>query len=377
MAILYITIILFILYSILIVYYWRAWLAIPEYRVRDNAKTQVSIVIPARNEENNIVPCLRSVCNQDYPVEAFQIIVVDDCSMDKTWELVSSFSDSRKEVLAVRLDEVDDLQFSAHKKRAIKEGIANSANELIVTTDADCNHPVEWIKTLASFYDVSKPAFIAAPVVFETNGSVLQTFQALDFMVLQGITAASVFKNILSMCNGANLAYERKAFDEVDGFEGIDNIASGDDMLLMYKIWKKNPSRVHYVKSRSAIVHTQPMKTWKQFINQRIRWASKARFYNDRRLFPVLLLVYLLNLSFLVMVVAAFWFPVLWLYLLAFWFAKTIVELPFVYSLANFFNRRSLLRHFFFFQPLHIGYTIIAGWLGQFGKYEWKGRQVK
>jgi hypothetical protein len=119
------------------------------------------------------------------------------------------------------------------------------------------------------------------------------------------------------------------------------------------------------------------MNTWKEFFSQRIRWASKARFYDDKRIFFVLLLVYLFNLSFLALFIGAFWWPFLWFYLPGAWIAKTIVEFPFVYSVAVYFNKKSLLKYFFFFQPLHILYTVIAGWLGQFGKYEWKGRKVR
>jgi cellulose synthase/poly-beta-1,6-N-acetylglucosamine synthase-like glycosyltransferase len=113
----------------------------------------------------------------------------------------------------------------------------------------------------------------------------------MDFMTLQGITGASVQKNILSMCNGANLAYEKEIFTRVNGFAGIDHIASGDDMLLMHKIWKQNPGKVHYLKSPDAIVTTQPMKTWNDFFDQRIRWASKATKYDDQRIIAVLFLV--------------------------------------------------------------------------------------
>src|SRR5438552_2515384 len=152
-------------------------------------------------------------------------------------------------------------------------------------------------KKIFSFYEEKDPVFIAAPVILQNNSSVLQMFQALDFLVLQGITAASVYKQFHSMCNGANLAYEKKAFEEVKGFESIDHIASGDDMLLMHKIRKKFPGRLNYLKSKKVIVSTQPMKTWKEFLNQRTRWASKARFYDDKRIFFVLLLVYLFNFS--------------------------------------------------------------------------------
>jgi cellulose synthase/poly-beta-1,6-N-acetylglucosamine synthase-like glycosyltransferase len=179
------------------------------------------------------------------------------------------------------------------------------------------------------------------------------------------------------MCNGANLAYERQLFYDVDGFTGIDHIASGDDMLLMHKIAKKYPGRIHYLKSADAIVSTQPMSTWKHFFNQRIRWASKATHYDDKKIFWVLLLVYLFNFTFLVLLVAGFWLTVYWFVLAGLWIGKTIVELPFINSVARFFDKRALLKYYFFFQPLHIFYTLISGLLGQFGKYEWKGRKVR
>ena len=138
------------------------------------------------------------------------------------------------------------------------------------------------------------------------------------------------------MCNGANLAYEKNIFNEVAGFAGIDNIASGDDMLLMHKVSRKYLDRIHYLKSKQAIVDSLPMQTWKDFFDQRIRWSSKARFYDDKRIFWVLLLVYLFNLSFLVLLVAGFWFHVLWIYTGILWIAKTTIEFPFVYSVASF-----------------------------------------
>ena len=109
-----------------------------------------------------------------------------------------------------------------------------------------------WLKTIASFYEEKKSAFIAAPVVLQNDSSVLQIFQALDFLVLQGITGASVHKKIHSMCNGANLAYEKIIFNEVAGFAGIDNIASGDDMLLMHKISSKYPGQDSLLKIKTG-----------------------------------------------------------------------------------------------------------------------------
>jgi len=319
---------------------------------------------------------MRSLCNQEYPSELFEIIIVDDGSTDKTWDLISGFYHPEKEICSLRLEDISEGKFSAYKKRAIFSGIGVSHNDVIVTTDADCLHPPEWLKTLDAFYRATNAALTVAPVTYSFRPSVLEMFQALDFLILQGITGASVFKNIHSMCNGANLAYEKNAFEDVQGFEGIDHVASGDDMLLMYKISKKFPKRIKYLKSKNATVTTPAMTTWKDFFNQRIRWSSKARFYDDKRIFWTLLLVYLFNLSFLALLIAAIWHVKFLFWVLILWIAKTLVEFPFVNAVATYFNKRSLLNFFFFFQPLHVAYTIIAGWLGQFKKYEWKGRKI-
>lgn len=334
------------------------------------AQTKISVIIPARNEENNIGKLLEALKNQLYPKGLTEIIVVDDHSTDNTASIVQQFQ-------FARLIHIKEDTINSYKKKAIETGIAAATGELILTTDADCIPSTNWLQTIASFKEEKKSVFIAAPVVINCNSSVLQIFQAMDFMVLQGITGAAVTKEKMSMCNGANLAYERKAFYDVNCFTGVDHIASGDDMLLMHKIWKQNPGKVQYLKSKEAIVSTEPMKTWKSFFNQRIRWASKASMYNDKRILPVLLLVYLVNLSFAVLLVAGFWNKYYWLYAAILWVAKTLVELQFFISVSKFFDKQWAIKLFFFFQPLHIFYTIISGLFGQFGKYEWKGRKVK
>jgi len=371
MILLFVIISLFILYSLLIISYWLTWRSIPVYQQGSFANTiKISVIIPARNEEENIGALLNALKQQTYPEEFFEVLVIDDQSTDNTASIVRQFQ-------GVHLITLKEENINSYKKKAIEKGIIAAKGELIITTDADCLPGMNWLKTIASFKEERQSVFIAAPVVFNNDHTILEIFQSLDFMILQGITGASVYTNKHSMCNGANLAYEKNAFETVKGFEGIDTIASGDDMLLMHKIWKQYPDKVHYLKSKDAIVFTQPMKTWNAFFNQRIRWASKASKYDDKRIVGVLLLVYLFNLSFLAMIAAGFFCYQYWLYLLVFWIAKTLVELPFVYSVATFFGKRLLLNYFFFFQPLHIVYTVFSGLLGMFGKYEWKGRKVK
>lgn len=371
MTLLYIIILLFIAYSILIIYYWLGWKNIPVFvSSTKKLQTRFSVIIPARNEEANIGKLLAALSLQSYPKDLYEVIVVDDHSTDKTAEVVKQFPD-------VRLIAFMDTTTNSAKKKALEIGIDKAQGEWIVTTDADCIPPETWLYTIAAFKEKYNPVCIAAPVLFSSNSSLLHLFQSMDFLVLQGITGASVYKKAHPMGNGANLAYEKKIFYEVKGFAGIDKIASGDDMLLVNKIMRAYPGRVHFLKSKQAIVTTLPMQSWQEFINQRRRWASKTFYYKNWKIFSVLLIVYLFNLSFLVLLAAGFLNQRYWICLAGLWVGKTILEFPFLYSITAFFNRKQLLWYFFFLQPLHIGYTLLAGLLGQSRKYEWKGRMVK
>lgn len=337
-------------------------------------QTFISIIIPARNEEKNIGALLHSIAQLHYPSHLFEVIVVDDFSEDGTAKVAGQYPF----VKLIRLKDHLSEKINSYKKKAIETGITESRGTLVVTTDADCTVKPGWLTTIAAYFEKTGKQFFTMPVVFSGRKSLLEIFQVLDFMTLQGITGASVNKGSLSMANGANLAYTKAAFLAVNGFKGIDNIASGDDMLLMHKIALQFPGQTGYLKSKEVIVETKPMPTVKDFFAQRIRWASKADKYEDKRVFAVLLLVYFFNLAMMVMLIWALvsmeWHLLIgWLYLIA---AKTIVELIFLFPVAQFFSRRAMLWFFPLMQPFHILYTVIAGLLGRFGKYEWKGRSV-
>lgn len=376
----------------LLAYYRFAWMETPVFSPSANTpKTKITVLIPARNEENNLPMLLDALKAQTYPLELFEVIVIDDHSTDNTAKTVMAHHNCR--LLSLK-DFIEAGEINSYKKKAIEIGIQHSVGELIVTTDADCYVQPEWLHTMASFYETHRPQLMVMPVCMfppakgqPLGETTLSIFQSLDFMTLQGITGASVFKKMHSMCNGANLAYTRNAFLSVRGFEGIDAIASGDDMLLMHKISMAYPNAISFVKSHHLIVKTQPMTTIKDFFHQRIRWASKADKYEDKRIFWVLLLVYIFNAAFILLPLLAIIQGIFWknvenaaeifsffLLLLA---SKTAMEIWFLYPVAHFFGLRKLLWFFPLAQPFHIIYTIIAGWMGKFGTYQWKGRQVK
>jgi glycosyltransferase involved in cell wall biosynthesis len=335
--------------------------------------TFFTIVIPARNEAVNIKACIDSILLQDYPHDHFEIIVMDDFSTDDTAFIVQALHAQYPNVHLFKLsDYFKPNELNAFKKKAIEKAVSFAKGTWIVTTDADCIVPPTWLSLYNQYIQKEHPIFIATPVMFIKEQGILNQFQILDFLALQGITAASVGAGKHSMSNGANLAFEKSAFIAVGGYQGVDHIASGDDMFLMHKMKATLTGKIGYLFHAGAIVRTKAMDTWRGFVMQRMRWSSKARYYDDRSIFWVLVLVYAFNLSFLLLFLAHDYASLL--IALAF---KTFFELYFLDGVAGFFQLKGELRYFPLYQPLHILYTLCAGFFGQVKTYSWKGRKVK
>ena len=365
-------------YGVLMVLYTKGYWSMRSFK--GNGKTHMSkfsVVIPARNEAANIEACIAGILAQNYPTHLFEIIVVDDYSDDETAQIVLEIAQQHKNVRLVSLqDFTKNENLVAYKKRAIEIAVTQATGDWIVTTDADCSFTKNWLATYDAYIQEHNSVMVAAPVAYANTGSFLSIFQVLDFISLQGITAAAVASGSHTLCNGANLCYSKKAFESVGKFSGIDHLPSGDDMLLMHKMKKAFPGKIGYLYAQDAVVTTAPSVTLGLFIQQRIRWASKALGYQDKIIFWILLLVYLVNFTLLA------YLPVNfiqtgnmnnWLILIG---CKTLIEMPFMYASAKFFKQQKLLWWFAVMQPFHILYTVIAGWFGTFGSYKWKGRTI-
>jgi cellulose synthase/poly-beta-1,6-N-acetylglucosamine synthase-like glycosyltransferase len=370
--------VLTLLYVFLFLFYLVGWMLLPEFTKRNAAtSTKCSVIVAARNEDHHIGDLLKDLLAQNYPASHFDVFVVDDFSEDNMAGVVKSFAGSNIHLLSLH-EVVRDVSASAsYKKKALEYGIACSAGELIITTDADCRMGAEWLETIVNYYEVNRPAMIVAQVLFSKGKNFFERWQSLDFTGLMGITGASLYWNFPVLCNGANLAFTRQAFEEAGGYTGIDQVSSGDDLLLMHKISKQRKAAVQYLKSRDAVVYTYAQPTLSQFLAQRFRWTSKSRHYTDVKIKVNLLLVYLFNLALLVTFLLAWFHPFyLGLFLFSF-FGKMIVEFAFLSQVTAFFNSRKLLWLFLPAQVLHISYIVIVGALGNFIKPNWKGRKIR
>jgi len=365
----------------------------------EHVETSISIIIPARNEVKNIIHLLSDILQQDYPKELFEVIIIDDYSEDETYKVVQQFSkDAHLQIHIYKLSElIHERQQTAYKKRAIEVAVQYAKGNLIITTDADCRVQNTWLRSIASFYEKEKPKLIAAPVCFQNDFTTFEKFQALDFCGMQAITGASLNMEIFNMANGANLAYEKQAFLEVNGYQNIDEKASGDDMLLVYKMAQQYSKNVRFLKCKNAIVFTEPQRTLSDFLQQRFRWTSKSRSYQDKRMTLILGLVYLFVLSVWINAIYFIckstysilfpertltalinFLPVFFVLLMLIFqlICKFLIDYIFLKRAAHFFNRDDLMQSFFKSEWYHIWYIPFVGTFGNVLEYKWKGRKL-
>lgn len=303
------------------------------------------------------------------------MIVIDDHSTDGTPEIVE-----RRPLPSLRLLRLaehlrPDETILSYKKKALELGVEQAAGELILTTDADCEAPPHWLASYAAFYEASGARFIAAPVLFHREQNLLQYFQSLDFIGMMAVAGAGIHRRFLYMANGANLAFAKAAFQEVGGYAGNRQHASGDDIFLIQKMVAKNPDTVAFLKSREAVVHSLPAPGLRSFASQRLRWGTKNASYDDWRITLVLGLVFLLCWFILAL-------PLFGLYglglALALFLGKGLADYLLLSTAAAFFGRSALLRRFWLMEGMHILYIALIGLLALVVKrYEWKGRRVR
>lgn len=364
--------ILLIGYTALLYQYHRAFQEMEPEKDHSENFPFVSVIIPARNEAKTIAACLKALDEQDIPKTNFEVIVVDDHSTDDTAQIASTF-----DVQVIRLADEVLPNTIAFKKLAITKGIAAAKGEIILTTDADCIVPTGWIRSLTAPIRNKQAIMTIGGVMMRPESSYFSKFQSLDYAILQGITAASVSSQIHDMASGANLAYARSVFYEVNGFEGVDDIASGDDMLLMQKIRSNYANGIKYISNPDSVVETRTEPDLKSFLRQRIRWASKTGKYKSKNILFILGLVYLLNLTAFILLLLAPFSIVSAVAALSAIALKTLAEWRFTRDVLTYFKLASLLGIFLTSQPLHIIYTVVSGTFGLFGKVQWKDRNVK
>ena len=359
--------------GILIFGFWK----LPNFTEKTTTQeTPFSIIIPFRNEAEILPTLLESIQKLKYPSHLFEVILVDDASEDSSVEIINEILQPNSEQNNIRLI-TNKRQSASPKKDAITVAIGVAKNEWILTTDADCILPATWLNAYDAFIQKYNPTLVAGPVHYQPNNTLVGQFQKFDVLSLQLVTMGFFGWGAPTLCNGANLAYRKDAFVEVDGFAGNNHVASGDDIFILEKMQKLAQGKVLFLKSVEALVTTQVQKTWADTISQRIRWASKTS--KQKMLLSKLLgfLVFLTNFIAVGGLIYCIFHPDFLQYYLGFLAAKILTDFIAI-AFSNTFFRSKINIGAFLISVLYYPVITMIVVLGSLkGSYSWKGRKFK
>ncbi|MBS1491816.1 MAG: glycosyltransferase [Bacteroidetes bacterium] len=325
----------------------------------------ISIVVAVRNEEDTIALLIESVLKLNYNRNDFELILVDDHSTDQTLSLVKPFLDNLPHVLV--------LKMNAHefgKKAAITAGVEAARGEVIATTDADCVLPPDWLQKINQAFTNSACKMVFGPVSLQVTGFFSQV-QALEFASIMGVTLGTLGWGHPLLCNGANLAYRKSTFREVNGYEGNRHIASGDDEFLLHKISDRFPGSVC---STDVLVVTRPQSSFANFFQQRIRWAGKWKVNASRLARWLALFIWVVQASWI-----AFGGMYNFIPFNFFWsvvICKVMSDAGFLFYITNQLKMKSSVFSFIVLQLVYPFYVLGVGFLSLVKKTSWKDRTV-
>ena len=368
-----IALIITLIYLILIGSFVFGFDKVKPFRLEDvPSQTKFSVVIAFRNEAENLPSLLHTINNLKYARQLFEVIFVDDASEDNSVEIIRNFK-AENPTLDIKIIE-NERRTNSPKKDAITKVIKHAKNDWIITTDADCLLPEYWLESFDEYIQKSDAKCIVAPINYQVMLHFLDQFQLLDILSLQGATVGGFGIRKPFLCNGANFAYQRELFHELNGFKNNDTIASGDDIFLLEKAVNAHPNQVHYLKCEQAIVKTKPQPTWAALISQRKRWAAKTSAYNNwfGKLtgFIVLLMNAMIISSLTLGVFDLFDFRVLFYILVI----KFSIDFLLIYKTASFLGQKGFLRNYGLGFLIYPFFSVYIVFVSAFKGYKWKDR---
>ncbi len=361
---------------VLILFFFWIGLFFPNQR-RQYRQPFVSVVIAARNEEHNIRHILDDLAQQTYPADRFEIVVVNDHSVDQTAFIIESYCQRYSNIRLIHAREDKTGRLTA-KKNAIQQGIVASKGEIILTTDADCRVKPSWVATMVSYF-TDDVGMVVGFSQFGAPGEkrpLFQQLQALDFLGLMSSAEGAMNLNVPLSASGQNLAYRRDAFLEVGGFTRIGHRISGDDVLLLQLIHRKTKWKIRFAPSPDAYNITHPETTLRGFFNQRKRWASNGsyQFVLNKLFFLICINALFMNLFSFALLPWALFTGYDVTRIVGCLLIKALAEFAIVLSGAMLHQRADLLKYFPVWYVLQIPYVIYAGLFGNIGQFVWKGR---
>lgn len=333
-----------------------------------------SVVIAARNEEKCIGKCLESILSQSISSRRYEIIVIDDRSTDATQKIISDYSSRYHNIKTISI--LETPSGLSPKKFAIQKGIEIAENEIIVFTDADCSVGKDWLETIDHYF--TKDTGLVQGITTYNRPDGMNRFffglQAVDFLSHGIVAAAGIGAGMPINSNANNFAFRKAVFESINGYGEAGKVVSGDDDLLLQRVWKNRELKVRFMTDVSGAVSTRPTETVRGVFEQRKRWGSKTVHYN---IVQVCFLggIFLFYLSVLSAFCAGLFFQKYLILFASIAVVKLSGEMLLLMPGTRLFNKKELRRFIIPASLFQTAVVVYAVTTGVFGKFKWKGQR--
>lgn len=334
-------------------------------KIKKNELLPATVIVAARNEEENILTCLKSLNDLVYPEGKLEIIIVDDKSTDKTGEIIDNFiAGKEKFKKIITKKEIGKLK---GKTNALANALEISKGEIILTTDADCTVDPMWVYTTASYYqpDVAIVNGFTTQQVFDGFSGM----QAIDFIYLLIVASGTINLGKPISCIGNNMSYRKKAYLEVGGYESLP-FSVTEDFNLLNAIYKLKKYKIIYPLNNETLVISMPCKDLNSLYHQKKRWSVGGLGVPFAG-YLIMTYGFITNLCVLLSPV---FFSATWFYLL---FFKIVIDFLFIFPVHGALGIKKNLKYFFNWQIYYTVYVVMIPFVLTFigRKVNWKGRK--
>ncbi|HWP82530.1 MAG TPA: glycosyltransferase [Bacteroidota bacterium] len=335
----------------------------------------VSVIVAARNEENNIDSLLTAITEQTYT--NYEIVIANDRSEDGTRALIESWQRKDRRIVLVNINNLS--RDMPAKKNALTAAISASRGEILCFTDADCQPPRTWLSELVRHFE-PEVGMVAGYSPYRHSQNTTRDgflaevlFRFIQFEEFKGSlwAAGAVGLRFGWLCTGRNLAYRREVFDEVGGFEKIKMSISGDDDLFMQLVRRETHWQISYATSPESHVPTVAPRSFREFLEQRKRHFSAAKYFTP----SMKVFFFLFHLSNLILLTSfLYWLAIPRLTEVILWafVAKTTADASLLLAGGRVLRESNMNPSFLLLEILYVFYNTFIGPLGLIRKFEWK-----
>lgn len=347
---------------------------------KNNTDISVSIIVAARNEERMINDCVEALIAQNYPKSLLEIIIIDDHSSDRTFEILKNYQKQYPQIKIIQNKNTNlgdsssnwqlSKQLPGSKKYALTKGIEKAKGKLLLFTDADCAPPATWVKEMVAAFDDDVGVVAGFSPLIDKKESLLGKLIELDSLVAATIAAGGIGINKPITCTGRNFAYRKKVFEQVNGFNDIFHSISGDDDLFLHLIKKRTNWKIRYNISHPSIVPSYQTKTIRRFLLQKKRHISAGKYY-PRNLQISYSIMHLTNFGIYLFLLGSIILNIFREEAITLFLIKITADFLFIGSGIQKFNKKNLFKYFPLWEIFYLCYHMIIAPSAMIGKIWW------